>query len=383
MKTKRTACISILLAGLLAGGCGPGASDQDEALAVISIKNTGSAERKEEVVEIPYADIAARLEAGQTFRITDSLSGEGIPYQLEYRGEDQPVHVLVQVSLPAGGEATFQVEPGEADTIAPKTFARYVPERKDDFAWENDQIAFRMYGKALEGTDEDAHGTDVWVKSTDKLIIDKWYKEDDYHADHGEGLDYYKVGLTLGAGDIAPYIDGKIRYSKHYRGHEVLDNGALRSTFRLDYEDWKAGGLTTRVSKTISIDAGSRMNRVEVQYTTQGEEALPVAAGIVQRDKPGETLAEEESGIIGYWEPEDEENGITGVGVVLTGPVTKIDTAEGHLLGVFSAGNHEPRVYYSGAAWNKAGAITTAEEWFAYLRDFKEKLGQPLQVEVR
>ena len=28
----------------------------------------------------------------------------------------------------------------------------YVPERKDDFAWENDKIAFRAYGKALRKT---------------------------------------------------------------------------------------------------------------------------------------------------------------------------------------------------------------------------------------
>lgn len=31
-----------------------------------------------------------------------------------------------------------------------KVYGRFVPERYDDFAWENDKIAFRMYGKSLE-----------------------------------------------------------------------------------------------------------------------------------------------------------------------------------------------------------------------------------------
>ena len=29
------------------------------------------------------------------------------------------------------------------------TYARFVPEREDDFAWENDLVAFRAYGPAM------------------------------------------------------------------------------------------------------------------------------------------------------------------------------------------------------------------------------------------
>ena len=75
-----------------------------------------------------------------------------------------------------------------------KTFCRFVPERMDDFAWESDRIAHRMYGPALitgEGTI--SSGVDVWVKSTRNMIINKWYKSGEYHADHGEGLDGYSV----------------------------------------------------------------------------------------------------------------------------------------------------------------------------------------------
>jgi hypothetical protein len=91
--------------------------------------------------------------------------------------------------------------------FAPKTYARFVPERYDDFAWENDRIAFRVYGKALEKVpDEMAHGQDVWAKRTSEMVINKWYKSCDYHVDHGQGLDFYDVGFSLGSGSSDPYI---------------------------------------------------------------------------------------------------------------------------------------------------------------------------------
>ena len=57
---------------------------------------------------------------------------------------------------------------------AARTFARYVPERIDDFAWENDKIAFRAYGpKARKGAENS--GIDCWLKRVEYPIIDKWY----------------------------------------------------------------------------------------------------------------------------------------------------------------------------------------------------------------
>jgi hypothetical protein len=76
--------------------------------------------------------------------------------------------------------------------------ARFVPQAFDDVAWENDRIAFRVYGPALEKEQKTGSGIDVWVKSTHQLVIDRWYKSDDYRRDHGEGLDFYSVGEGRG-----------------------------------------------------------------------------------------------------------------------------------------------------------------------------------------
>src|ERR1039458_8174701 len=47
-----------------------------------------------------------------------------------------------------------------------KTYGRFVRERRDDFAWENDRIAHRMYGKELETWPQEpltSSSVDVWI----------------------------------------------------------------------------------------------------------------------------------------------------------------------------------------------------------------------------
>ena len=129
------------------------------------------------------------------------------------RGQAIVQNLLLQVSLSANGSAKLLIVPGKPAASVKKTYGRYVPERFDDFAWENDKVAFRMYGKSLEGRKDNAFGTDVWVKKTSKLVINDWYKTGDYHHDHGDGMDYYNVGLTLGAGDIAPFVKDSVIFS--------------------------------------------------------------------------------------------------------------------------------------------------------------------------
>ncbi len=69
------------------------------------------------------------------------------------------------------------------------------------------------------------------------IKINERYKRAEYHIDHGDGMDYYHVGFSLGAGNMAPYKNDTIWYSKNYRTWKVLDNGPLRSTFQLTFEE--------------------------------------------------------------------------------------------------------------------------------------------------
>lgn len=85
----------------------------------------------------------------------------------------------------------------------PMAYGRFVPDREDDFAWENDKVAFRVYGPASRGVGP-VSGVDAWFKKVDYPIIDKWYAErlegKSYHEDRGEGYDPFHVGPTRGVG---------------------------------------------------------------------------------------------------------------------------------------------------------------------------------------
>jgi pectinesterase len=61
---------------------------------------------------------------------------------------------------------------GVAPVFPAKVFARYVPERLDDFAWENDKIGHRTYGPALAAPDESKTGKEIFVASG----LDVWCK---------------------------------------------------------------------------------------------------------------------------------------------------------------------------------------------------------------
>ncbi|RDC54540.1 DUF4861 domain-containing protein [Pedobacter chinensis] len=353
---------------------------------IITIKNGSSIERADVLVSIPWTKILKadpKIDTAK-FLVMNKYTETEVPHQLEYKGEKEVQNLLLQVSVKAKEHLTLIIFAAKPKAVTPKTYARYVPERKDDFAWENDKIAFRMYGKALEKTSEDAYGIDVWVKRTSKLVINDRYKKNDYHKDHGDGLDYYSVGFTLGAGGMAPYVKDSVRYSGNYKTSKVLDNGPLRSSFQLTYDEWDAAGIKVKVTKTISIDAGSQLNRIENLYTfsAQGKN-LPVAIGLSTRNENEKKLLLDKNGILGYWEPVHGDDGITGVGAVTLNSLKSATAQSKQALGITEVKNNVPYVYYAGAAWNKAGKITNENEWFSYLQKYQNELKSPLKVSVK
>ena len=179
---------------------------------------------------------------------------------------------------------------------------------------------------------------------------------------------------------MAPYVKDSVRYSGNYHHWKVLDNGPLRSSFVLGYDAWDVDGLQVKVSKTFSLDAGSQLYSIENVYTFDDTKPLAVVAGIIKRPETGIITLNEQQGIMGYWEPKHGEDGTTGVGVILTTPVTKMLVGTEQLLAKTEVKNNVPLLYYTGGAWDKAGKITNAIQWFDYLNRFAQELQNPLLV---
>lgn len=341
---------------------------------------------REELISIPYAKFSQHFGVDSVFTIQSASSQTGLPYQLEKQGKGSIQHVLILVPVDSKETVTLSVHKAEATPpFNAMAFARYVPERLDDFAWENDVLAFRVYGKALEGHRDDAQGMDVWVKRTENLIINKWYKENDYHTDHGEGLDYYSVGQTLGVGDLALYLDDRVHFTKHYRKQEVLDNGPLRTTFRLTYAIESVDGQEISLTKTISLDAKKHFNKITVALTNQQEKVTPVVLGLARRSEPSPQVDFDiQNQSLAYWEPDVQGHGHTATALIV--PKEKIAFLDGdkkQFLLRTAIKNSKPLVYYNGAAWDRAGKITTAAQWEAVVDDEVERLKNPLLIKLK
>ncbi len=353
----------------------------------IVITNNLSIAREVAVVEIPWKKIIQAYPSVDTanLKIVNAATKQEVPHQLEYRGKKDVQNILVQLNVPPNAAVQLFLMKGKLKKIQTKTYSRFVPERKDDFAWENDRIAFRMYGKALENYPaEMAYGVDVWAKRTTDMVINKRYKGDQYHIDNGDGLDYYHVGKTLGAGGIAPILGDSIYYSKNFYNWKILDNGPLRSTFQLLYETWDVAGTRVQCIKTISLDAGSQLNKTDVEYTWENGNNLPVAVGIVKRAEPGEILLNEVDGLMAYWEPQHGADGTTGVACIFTSGIKGMYVNKVQILAnTFVDKNSKKFTYYNGAVWDKAKKITGSEQWFQYLKSFKTFLAHPMTVDIQ
>ena len=265
-----------------------------------------------------------------------------------------------------------------------KVMARFVPERADDFVFENNLIAGRIYGKALEGNPT-SPGVDIWVKLPGKLVADEWYAAEQtqpgyYHRDHG-GKDCYKVAVSLGGGGSAPYINEAICYpATNYRSYEILSQKPDEVSFVLHYPEWEAAeGIRVALDKKITVTADSYFIRVDDSYTFSGTDTLAVVAGIKLH---GNAVNDEEKKVcefhdawtirddrVAIWEPASDtsaepEDSRIGVAVVMPGaegPLARIDLD--HLMLCKTLRPGETLTYWFGNCWSK-GDIQTSQAWF-------------------
>ena len=199
----------------------------------VSVENPTASERVNETVEVAWTAVAEHHPGITPAEVVvKNCQGEEIPSQVIYAGEEEPQAVIFQATVEGNGKACYTIVKGTPAAYPSKAFGRIVPERYDDYAWENNLVAYRLYGPALETSPEKliTPGIDVWVKCTEKLVIDEWYAKGDYHHNYGDGMDCYKVGRTLGGGASVPMVGGKFWPMEHnYATAKTLDNGPIRT----------------------------------------------------------------------------------------------------------------------------------------------------------
>ncbi|HEY1718856.1 MAG TPA: glycoside hydrolase family 88 protein [Verrucomicrobiae bacterium] len=386
---------------------------------IVKIKNPSGFQRNCETVEL---NIYNKTTNDWSFVkdksvVMDGLSARILDSQIySPKTNSSPDKLLFQVDLAPGETRTFYILDSSALPAVPppivKTFARYVPERYDDFAWESDRIAHRAYGQALikaEGTI--TSGPDVWIKSRRNLMVNEMYASGHYHMDNGDEMDDYRVGHSRGCGGLGIWDGTKLYTSSNYRNWKLITTGPIRSEFELTYDAWDAGnGRMVSETKRYSIDAGSYFTKAQSTFASDDKSPLTIGVGLAERACPTnreEFFARDLSeGWLAYWQPEDKPKGIIGDAIILAkGSVLEFTndapdlsdsklhanvpqpTHEGYppirdQLAITKAEVGQPLTYYFGACWDRSGDFTNHIQWENYVKRFAERRDEPLQVTV-
>ncbi len=404
---------SLPLLALLAA-CGPKQSTD----FTVTVTNDLSFDRAE-MVEVPISEVAKKVQLidEEQYIVLDA-EGNQVTYQITY--DD---NLLFPVNVKAGDKAVYTVAVGEPIEADPLVYGRHYPERVDDIAWENDRTAYRAYGPALQAKGERAFGYDAWVKRVPGLVVEQRYANElnpdtqaeiarlrkerkydeanelyhsvSYHVDHGNGLDCYKVGPTLGCGTAALMQGDAILYPYCWKEYEILENGPLRFTVKLTYNPLVVGKDTVIETRTISLAQGSQLNKTVVSYAGLTK-AAPVATGLViHPENPTAYVLEGDKGYIAYADLTDNVNngnGIIYVGAVMPEKVTEAKAqmfadkeakergASGHVLAISNYKPETEYTYYWGSGWSKYG-FDSMEAWTTYLDRYAQSVRKPLKVE--
>ena len=306
----------------------------------------------------------------------------------DYDDYHKPDLLIFQADFAPNETKTFTVTAGKKREYTKEDFhayGRFVRERFDDFAWENDRVAHRTYGKALitwKGEPLTSSAIDIWSKRTEQLVINDWYMVDNYHSDQGEGVDAYSAGPTRGCGGNGIWSNGQLYVPTNFVDSRVLANGPIRVMFELVYEPFDVNG--TKVSQVlhVSLDAGSQLNHF-TPYIQTTDETLALAIGL-KKVKDEQKQFNAERGWLTIWEPVEKNLGMQGLAIVVD-PRALDKLAEDKLnsLVVLKPGLATPVSYWAGFAWDRAGRITSAESWNAYVDQFAERLRTPIDVSVK
>lgn len=379
--------------------------------ATIVVSNPTSTPRTE-LISLNMSEVKAKLgnatpKKGEAY-IVKNKRGQQIGSQITHDGL-----LLIDANVRPHGSATYYVSIGKPYQQKVYATGALYKIRKDDIAWENDRCAYRVYGPTLQKTGERSFGTDIWVKNTPDTVVYERYIKDmngnikgdkmdakvrdiltSFHLDHGNGLDPYRVGATLGLGAPSLMVGKNQVLPYCYKDYRILDNGPLRFTVELTYNPSTVGDMKNVVEhRIISLDKGSNFNKMTVWYdglTTPTDFATGFP--IHEEDTETKTFAKD---YVSYADPTDNvevNNSQVFVGVLFPEGIDhtyyqlfdkKHDGATGHALGLKRGlKNLEKYSYYFGAAWSKYDVRSYAE-WQIRIKDYLDALKNPLQVEVK
>jgi hypothetical protein len=380
----KTRILMLVLFAVMSAAC-LAASDT----MTVNATNKLSFSRPNQTLELSAKDLTPLGEKDlMRIHVKDAAGKDLLCQAVDTDGDHTPDQLIFQADFAAGESKTFTVSVGDKWIYTKeqfKAYGRFVRERFDDFCWENDRIAHRMYGKALETWVREpltSSTVDIWSKRTPRMVINDWYMVDNYHADSGEGADFYSAGPSRGCGGNGLWAADRLWVSKNFVNSRVLANGPIRVMFELTYEPFEVKGVMVSEIKRISLDAGQNLDHFRSKY--KPDKPVDLTMGIGLKKVSGErTELNAERGWLVKWERMEKNAGYQGLGVIVN-PKQFIKQAEDkrNLLILVRVPQDKMASYWAGFCWDKAGQFADEQAWKTYVDHFAQGLLSPIEISV-
>ncbi|MCR5413852.1 MAG: DUF4861 family protein [Kiritimatiellae bacterium] len=256
-----------------------------------------------------------------------------------------------------------------------------VPERQNDFYWENDIFGMRAYGP---GEDHRWSGFDIFNKMPDAGSVGELLKNHsargNWHVKPSDGiLDNYAIGPGRGCGGVAVYGDGEWKTYPDWEKCEIITNTPEKVEFKLVYAAFSRMG---RMTCRITLERGSPFFRNEVSFEHGFKDAFtgPGLDVNPKRGHKGDVCEDAARGIVSlYEESRGDVEGSTMTAVFLDpkdahGITLKTDHQGSRIIALDA--KRTSFTYWAGARWSKRGDVKSAEEWHSLVRGFAESLSR-------
>lgn len=276
---------------------------------ILQVDNNITAERKNELIVIPRAEIEKRMGKfkkdeyliliWQVITLPtqfDDLDKDGNWDELAFLGDFMPgekIQIILKRTMDRKMSKSYKktnirfaqvIKPGiEYKEIDSATrLSRLIIDSTKKYpqfegpGWENDFVAFRNYF-------DERNGIDIFGKAVSSMILDSVGIRDDYSVPQYWGMDILKVGNSLGAGALGiVYKDSLYRVSAiEGASFHIVAEGPVRSILDFDFKDLKIGDLTFNLKHRVSIVAGECGYRSSVSIDGPTDK-LSLVSGIVR-----------------------------------------------------------------------------------------------------
>lgn len=388
------------------------ASAQEDLTLTVELKNTWDKARQDAPAVIRLAD----LQAGFPIRsavVRDAR--QEIPSQLDdLDGDLLPDELAFVIDLPARGIRQVTVTLSAAKTqktYPPRVFAQMLVRdtKKGKHApvqsitvpgttnfynmlyghgpmFESELVGYRIYFNEKQTIDP-------YGKFNKGLELEKsQFYPNDAQLAQGFGDDVLLVGNSCGVGTLKGWDGQKATHVKPIasRTERILASGPIRTVVEVEVKGWAYQGSELSMTQRYLLYAGHRDLHIETTF------ARPLRNEVfctgVQDIMGNETVAySDHQGLAGSWGrhwpvTDTVKYAKETIGIATYIPrkyvLQEVKDADNYLYTLSAPGQTGFHHYTMFTSRKETFGYSTAEEWFAYLQEWKDELEHPVEINI-